>query len=189
MSWTSGDAVALRQLFRGRVWSAAPAIVVRDDPELLALWLPPGVDLLSPVGGLFDDWTHAVRRARRRHGILRLTRPGAAHSILLFRRDDGSFHGWYVNLERQLARTAHGIDVDDHLLDVFVEADGRHRWLDEDELAEAVARGIVAAAEAEATRAEGERVLAAWPFPTGWEEWRPDPGWPLPELPPGLDVV
>jgi hypothetical protein len=25
-------------------------------------------------------------------------------------------------------------------------------------------------------------VLAAWPFPTGWEDWRPDPAWPAPEL-------
>ena len=31
--------------------------------------------------------------------------------------------------------------------------------------------------------AEGERLLAEGPFPTGWEEWRPDPAWNVPELP------
>src|SRR5262249_17524727 len=38
-------------------------------------------------------------------------------------------------------------------------------------------------------RAEGERALTEWPFPTGWEEWRPDPRWKLPQLPAGWDVV
>jgi len=23
-----------------------------------------------------------------------------------------------------------------------------------------------------------------WPFPTGWENWEPDPAWWVPELPP-----
>jgi hypothetical protein len=40
-----------------------------------------------------------------------------------------------------------------------------------------------------AVRAEGERVLAAWPFPTDWEEFRPDPTWPLPALPEGWEHV
>ena len=37
-------------------------------------------------------------------------------------------------------------------------------------------------------RAEGESVLARAPWPTGWEKWRPDPAWELPELPDGWDV-
>ena len=32
-------------------------------------------------------------------------------------------------------------------------------------------------------RAEGERVLAEWPFPTGWEDWQPDPSWAAPTFP------
>jgi hypothetical protein len=43
--------------------------------------------------------------------------------------------------------------------------------------------------DAASARAEGERVLAAWPFPTGWEDFRPDPRWELPQLPAGWDVV
>ena len=50
--------------------------------------------------------------------------------------------------------------------------DGTYRWKDEDELEQAAALGIVDAA---AVRAEGQRVLEEWPFPTGWEDWRPDP--------------
>ena len=37
----------------------------------------------------------------------------------------------------------------------------------------AVRYGHHTAADAAAFRAEGERVLAEWPFPTGWEDWRP----------------
>jgi hypothetical protein len=31
--------------------------------------------------------------------------------------------------------------------------------------------------------------IEAWsiPFDEGWEHWRPDPGWPLPELPDDWD--
>ena len=43
--------------------------------------------------------------------------------------------------------------------------------------------------DAAAVRDEAARVLAAPPWPTGWEDWRPDPAWPLPALLPGWDVV
>ena len=48
---------------------------------------------------------------------------------------------------------------------------------------EEVLRGDFSNAEAAAVRAEGERVVTARPWPTGWEEWRPDPEWTLPSLP------
>lgn len=59
----------------------------------------------------------------------------------------------------------------------------------EDELAAALDVGFYTAEEARAFRAEGEAVVAEWPFPTGWEEWEPDPGWPLPTLPPDWDAA
>nr|MBA2475753.1 DUF402 domain-containing protein [Actinomycetota bacterium] len=60
------------------------------------------------------------------------------------------------------------------------------RWKDEDELDEAASLGLLDAA---AVRAEAERVLADPPWPTGWEQWRPDPSWPAPRLPAGWDEV
>jgi uncharacterized protein len=128
-----------------------------------------------------DEWTLEPGTTSRE--ALALTRPGAAHSIYLF-WDDGRFSHWYVNLEEPLRRNAVGFDTFDHKLDLIVEADGAWRWKDEDELEEAARRGILDAA---AVRAEGERVLAAWPFPTGWEAWRPDPAWPVPQLPAGWE--
>jgi uncharacterized protein len=70
----------------------------------------------------------------------------------------------------------------DHQLDIWIYPDGRWEWKDEDDLAKSIEFGIFTAEEAAAVRAAGERVVAEWPFPTGWENWRPDPAWPLPAL-------
>jgi Protein of unknown function (DUF402) len=184
--WTEGESIAGLQLFRGRPWHVWAARVVRDDRDLVALWLPRGAEWLRPVGSLFGDWTH--ERAQVEAPELRLTRPGAAHSILLFFDEAESFRGWYVNLEEPFRRTGRGYEYVDQLLDIWIEPDGSRRWLDEDELEAAVDRGVYSAAEAAAIRAEGERVLEAWPFPTGWEDWRPDPAWRPPLLPANLEV-
>jgi hypothetical protein len=88
---TPGDAVVLRQLFRGRIWNAAAATVVRDDADKTVVWLPPASS--------------------------------------------------YAMGER-----------------------------------------------ADEIRTKAARILAAPPWPTGWEDWQPQPGWQLPLLPPGWDV-
>ncbi|MEU7959265.1 hypothetical protein [Micromonospora humida] len=46
----------------------------------------------------------------------------------------------------------------------------------------------------EAIRAEGDRIAALldagqrW-WDAGWAHWRPDPSWPVPQLPPGWAAV
>jgi hypothetical protein len=186
--WSRGDVVALREVWHGRVWKARPWIVVEDSPELLVQWIPQGATTMVPVGKPVlpvGDWE--LQEGRFGTNALRLTRPGEHHSILHFFRTE--FDGWYVNLERPLRRFAVGFECDDLFLDVFVEQNGRVRWLDEDELEQALAAGLVTAQDAAAARAEGERVLAEWPFPTGWEDFRPDPRWKPPRLPAGWDVI
>jgi predicted RNA-binding protein associated with RNAse of E/G family len=93
-----------------------------------------------------------------------------------------------VNLQRPFRRTELGFETMDLVLDLIVDPDGSWRWKDEDELATWVARGVFEPELAERIRAEGESVLARAPWPTGWEKWRPDPAWELPELPDGWDV-
>lgn len=185
MPFARGEAVALRQRFRGRLWGVTAAVVVEDSPALLALWMPAGSETMTGrvAGDLLGDWT--LEPAPLRGPILRLTRPGEAHSVLHFRHPDGSFRGWYVNLEHPLRRTRVGFDFDDLVLDLWLEPGAEWRWLDEDELEAALARGLLSPAEAALARAEGERVIAANRFPTGWEDWEPDPTWPIPALPAG----
>ncbi|MBA3348818.1 MAG: GNAT family N-acetyltransferase [Actinobacteria bacterium] len=120
--------------------------------------------------------------------MLRLARRGDLHSVFHLWRG-GELAEWYVNLERPLRRTPLGFDHLDRELDLLARPDGTWEWLDEDEFEASQALGVIDPVEAGEIRAEGERVVAAWPFPTGWEGWRPDPAWPLPALPAGWDEV
>ena len=143
-------------------------------------WVPPGTPYAIGTD-LFADWTYVYREVRRPQ--LRVTRPGDPYSVFLFE------DGWYVNLEEPQRRTAAGFDFEDELLDVWVPFGGEPELLDEDELDEAVARGFVSAERALAIRAKAARLIAEPPWPTGWEDWTPEPGWQVPHLPPGWEVV
>ena len=182
---------ALREVWRGRVWRIVSCRIVEDTPGRVVLWLPrgsPGKYAARPDGSEIriptDEWVLADRAASR--DALAVFRPGGRHSIWHFWRDDGSLDHWYVNFEQPLRRTAIGFDFVDEKLDLIVEPSGDWRWKDEDELDQAARLGLV---DADEVRAEAERVLSEWPFPTGWEEWRPDPDWEVPQLPLGWDAV
>jgi hypothetical protein len=164
--------------------------VVEARDDLVAAWTPPGAERYVPV----DDAGREIRIPRgdwtlgplvTRVPSLVLLRPGSHHSLWLF-WDGDRFDHWYVNFEEPLGRTSFGFDIKDWKLDLVVDADGTRRWKDEDELEEAARLGIV---DADTVWAEAERVVADPPWPTGWEDWRPDPSWPVPRFPPGWDVV
>jgi hypothetical protein len=188
----SGAVVAVREIWKGRVWKARPYLVVHDRLDQLALYLPKGAPTKIPAGSGIphDEWT--LEDGEFRHDALRLTQPGAAHSVLLFW--DGGFVGWYVNFERPLTRSRIGFDYLDLELDVRVRPDRSVEVLDEDEFEEAQRLGVISAEEAASVCAEAERVIAAierWesPFRDGWETWQPDPAWTTPTLPEGWDRV
>jgi len=137
------------------------------------------------VRGVPREW-HLIEHTARDDALF-VYQQGARHCVHVVWRD-GDFLCWYVNLEDPWLRTRFGYDSRDLLLDIWVDPDGTWRFLDEDELDEATRNGIVTAAEAAAVRTEGERVaemIERWepPFSNGWENWRPDPEWPNPELP------
>ena len=187
----------LRFLYRDRPRFVMPHVLVEETPELAVLYVAPGTRGRRPVRAFIGDpgqlrtmrWDHVEHVWTGTHA-LRLLRPGAAHCVYLFWAGaDWAFQGWYVNLQEPYARSRLGFDTRDHALDIVVEPDGTWRWKDEDDLELATRFGMFTPAEAAAIRADGERVLAEWPFPTGWEEWRPDPSWPLPALPAGWDAV
>jgi hypothetical protein len=162
------------------------------------LWLAPGTTVVWPaIGGRpvrelpaaerFAAPWEAAARTWVGDGMLVVGRPERAHSIWLL-REDSRFVGWYVNLEAPWRPWAHGFDTEDHELDLWIGPDGAWHWKDEDDLEAAVEHAVFTRAQAAAFRAEGERVLAEWPFPTGWESWQPDPSWPAPSVPEGWDA-
>ena len=158
--------------------------MVEDSQDLLALWLPPGAPCLRPaVRERLPYDQPLVERPWQAPGVLQLVRPGDAHAVWV------SDESWYVNLQEPFRRTPLGIDTADQLLDLVRTRDGRWRWKDEDELAAAVEQGYLSDAEAAAVRAEAERVIALDPFPTGWEDWEPNPDWSLPALPARWDEL
>jgi hypothetical protein len=66
---------------------------------------------------------------------------------------------------------------------------GEPELLDEDELAEAVRRGLISHERETEIYEKAKRIVADPPWPTGWEEWQPEAGWQVPDLPPGWDVL
>jgi hypothetical protein len=193
--WSSGEAILLRHVLGPRVLTAIPQRVIADGAATTATWIEPGTRIayplgLAPDGSLLDPGTWTVDlRDWFGNGCLDLTPAGRAHMIRHFWGDEGDFAGWYVNLQHPARRRPEGLDTTDLQLDLWIEADGTVQWKDEHHLAQAVAFGMFSQTEADAAREEAQRVLEEWPFPTGWEDWRPPPDWKPPQLPKGWDVV
>jgi uncharacterized protein DUF402 len=197
------DQIILRRYFRATHYSfIKPMRVISDDDAGLLLWMPAGSEfavLIDADGKTPHDLTRdemreprLVRQTWRDNDILVLMPPGAEHSIWWFFHQ-GTFIGWYVNLETQHPRDADGVDITDLVLDVWIEPDRTWEWKDEDEMATRVGHPLYFdSATAAAVRAEGERVIklaeaGAYPFDGTHVDFRPDPAWPVLTLPPGWE--
>ena len=185
--WQPGEAIVRREVWRGHPWAAIPAIVVRDAPELLVLYIPEGAPFgfaECPLGP--HPWSGF--RHWHGHGVLMLQRPADAYAVFVFWRGEPRvFAQWYLNLQAPFRRTSIGIDTLDHTLDLW-SADGETwHWKDEEKLAECVAQGRLTAGEAAAIHAEGARLHAElredgrW-WDDAWATWTPDPEWEVPAL-------
>ncbi|NEC26002.1 DUF402 domain-containing protein [Streptomyces sp. SID8111] len=204
--WRPGTHILWRYRENGgaRFHIARPVTVVRDDSELLAVWMAPGTECVKPVLAdgtpvhqepLDTRYTRPRTVCRARWsgtGVLKLARPGDPWSVWLFWDPGWRFKNWYVNLEEPLARWSGGVDSEDHFLDISVHPDRSWHWRDEDEFAQARRDGLVDDALAGRVRAAGRdavSVITAWgqPFSDGWPNWRPDPSWTVPSLPQNWD--
>ncbi|MER5968616.1 DUF402 domain-containing protein [Streptomyces sp. NPDC002055] len=205
-TWAPGEHILWR--YRGnatdRFHICRPMTVVEDSAELLAVWMAPGTVCVKPV---LSDGTPvhreplATRYTKPRTltrspwfgtGVLKLARPGDPWSVWLFWDPGWRFKNYYVNLEEPRSRWARGVDSEDHFLDIEVRPDRSWEWRDEDEFAQAQRAGLMDAGQAERVRAAGRAAveqIGAWgtPFDAGWENWRPDPAWTVPELPADWD--
>ncbi|CAM5318285.1 hypothetical protein SVIOM342S_01005 [Streptomyces violaceorubidus] len=111
---------------------ARPVTVVRDDAELLAVWLAPGTECVKPV---LADGTpgppgtagHALTEPRTVQrdrwfgaGVLKLAGSGRGLVGVAVLGPGLAVQNWYVNLEEPLTRWEGGVDSEDHFLDVSV---------------------------------------------------------------------
>jgi hypothetical protein len=191
-----GDQALFRFVWPWQVFSALPTTVVEHTSQRVVLWIAPGTPVKWPTGRQLaipsiarGGWTFedAIWFGR---GRLMLAEAGASHSTYVMWDESDELPGWYVNLEDPWRESPFGFDTTDHLLDIWVDSDRSWRWKDEDHLAEALEIGLFSTEQARAMRTEGERVIEridAWsaPFDEGWEQWRPDPDWPLSSIPDG----
>jgi hypothetical protein len=199
-----GEAVVLREVWRGRIWTGRPVTVVADGEDGLMFFVPVGARGFvphtldgAPLHAFVDvegDAWEVCPTTWTETNVLSFAEEGRPHATLAFWDAAWAFRGWYVNLQTPLRRTAIGFDYLDQELDAWIERDGSWGWKDEDELERSVAAGIWTPAEAERFRREGEhaveRVLERRPpFDRDWSWWRPDPAWQIPELPPGWDLI
>jgi hypothetical protein len=171
----------------GIVTTACPVRVIEDSSERVVVYWPVGVEvgrhsLVNEFRSYSRHWTET--------NVVMITEVGAAHSVwAMWLAELWEFHCWYVNLQDPIRRTWRGYLSRDHSLDVVIYADDTWRWKDEGETEDQIERGVLTRQLALLARAEGEAVLKRWraggrPFSEGWPEWRPDPGWPIPDLPP-----
>jgi hypothetical protein len=198
----AGDEVLLRFLRHKPGDLIVPARVVHDGDDYIALYTAVGtpgkcqamrdgtrITRDTPfevrerlVGGFADFIWHT------NHSLL-LHVPGRMSVISLFFRDpDLELVAYYGNIQAPLKRTAHGFDTADYLLDVWINPDLTWEWKDEDEWQIAREHGFIEPDLLDEVRREGERIIAdvesqSWPFNAGFESWRRDPAWTVPELP------
>lgn len=202
--WFPGAHVVTREIVHDKVWTVRPVTVVRDDPDLIALYMAPGTIYKHPRLPDRDeipklliarDW-RLVDVAWTGGGALYLSRPGEQAMVVAFWHEDHvTLRSWYVNLQTPLVRSRLGFEYLDLALDIVISPDrATWRWKDEEDLAVLVERGLISPERAGALRALGERIVATRHDPdsllaVGWERWRPPPEWHLPTVPPGWDVM
>jgi hypothetical protein len=162
MAWSEGEIIVRRKVWRGSPWMAVSLIVVADEPELLATYLPPGAQFVFPAGdhGLGPHPWHG-RGGWQGHGVLMLQRPGERYAV---------WHFW---------------DTYDLELDIWMPAAGGWSFKDDELLDVRVQEGRFTAAEAAEIRAFGAEIGAMlarggqWWDPS-WSRWEPDPDWSVP---------
>ena len=188
--WSSGDIVALRNVWFGRIRGASAGFVVEQTQARIVVWVPVGSEFVGPsargvptewklVPGTWDDGGVVVHH---------FGEPWIATHV----RPVDKPAWWYVDIVDSVRVTSTGIDYRDLFLDVVTEDE--LRVVDEDDLADAVALGVASTVEAHAAQRAAAHVLAlveggAPPFHGEWERWEPPPAWAVPTLPPGWDVL
>jgi hypothetical protein len=191
-----GDVVLYRNVFRGRVRSCCPCRYAGTWAGRCGLFCQPGNHCRRRKSAEEESYARrliadgpAFELVWSRTQRLRFVREGAGHTVELFWDEDWGFLGWYVNLQAPLVVRGDRFNTTDLELDIAVRPDGTWEWKDEGGFAEMQQLGILDADAAAAVRAEGERVVAERPWPTGWEEWRPPSHWEPLELPEDWDVL
>lgn len=196
-----GDQTVLENVAGGRTSLAVAATVVRAAEATCfvpdgadALRLSPAADAgplprVMPLDRLLSE-EFMLRRAPWAGGnVLYIAPPAKPYAVYVRWSTDWQFRGWYVNLQQPTKFRPDRWVTEDHFLDILVEPDGSWTYKDDDELAEAVVIGRVSSSQAQEIRDAGAGAAELverrdWPFAPSLAQWRPDPAWGSPMIPP-----
>jgi hypothetical protein len=176
-----GDQVVLREVLRGKVWTARPVTVLRDAIDAIVVLLRVGTSYDYPSGvqpsrlaereWVSGEWELTTRRWYG-HDIVRITAPGQPWDV--WWPAPHTKADWYVNFQEPLRRTPQGFDTLDHVLDLVVSRDLKEcRWKDVEDFQRAQQLGILSADQAASIQREANKLveqLAAGdvPWDTSW---------------------
>lgn len=205
--WKPGDVIAWRGIYRERVWHVQTVIVVRDNPEEIALTLLPGTECISPEGYSLGknsykrrwnfkekDW-QLEKYSWRTNRLLLLLEPENYYSTILFwNHESGEFLCYYINFQLPFQRSHCGVDTLDLDLDLIVNPDFSYEWKDVDDYQKAIENEIIfpkwIEGIEEAKHGIFERLeKRQYPYDGSWLDWIPDSGWSPPKLPENWDKI
>jgi hypothetical protein len=195
----------------GRVWSARSVLVVKDNGDEAILALLPGAQCAYPEGYFYwkvGDYSQGTRWQEANSGLWAFREfAWQTNRLLIFIQPERFYDasvvwdekadqlkGYYVNFQLPYKRSAIGFDTLDLDLDIVVGPSGQDwHWKDEAAYLQGIGEGGIKAAWVEGIerakpeildRIEGRRP----PFDGSWDDWRPEPGWQPPSLPPNWNV-
>jgi hypothetical protein len=180
--WQAGETIVRREVRNdGWAWCQIPVVVVHEEPDMLATYVPSGAPFTFPPGPEVHPW--GDRDHWQGHGVLMLQRPRDSYAVWVFwHGEEREFGSWYLNLQEPFRRTGTGYDTQDLELDLILHPDGGVEWKDDELLDVRVEEGRFTQDQAREIRAEGRRLeaeLAArghW-WDSWWALWEPDPAW------------
>ena len=209
--WKSGDVVALRGVYNRRVSYMQSAIVVRDDPEEVALAILPGAECSAPNeyingkhgnSGQWDRWGMYLQGnwemqpyLWQTNRLLILLHPDKYYASYYFwEAATDRFLCYYINFQLPFHRSEIGFDTFDLELDLIIEPTYEWSWKDVDAYHKGIERGIllkewiqeITSAQPEIFDKLAER---EYPFDGTWLDWTPDPRWSPPTLPENWDKI
>lgn len=210
-TWKPGDTVALRGIYNRHISHMQSVIVVRDDPEEVALAMLPGAECSAPAGymnrkhgnsGQWDRWGTYIQGkwemqpyTWQTNRLLILLHPGKYYASYYFwQAATNRFLCYYINFQLPFHRSAIGFDTFDLELDIIIEPTYEWRWKDVDDYQRGIECGILRKEWVQAINTAKPEVFdklakREYPFDSFWLTWKPDPTWPPPTLPGNWDKI
>lgn len=183
-----------------------PQRVVSSSPTELVTYVPTGA-IAARASNRGLPGTEELTRDQRKLRALRTRQARvvevaeAPDKLFIYRSDrwsrvnlgwdhaTGNFNGWYVNFELPATPTPTGIASMDLVIDIWVNADRTWEWKDRDDFQSVLDDHtldpeIQDRINTETTQLLHELQTRSGPFANHWLQYRSNPAWPVPSLPP-----